>query len=211
MSTKQKSILIYLAAFVVVVVLLVLHFAATQEGTLQLQIRVGRRSTAARQRAYQIHLTNARNNAPLTNATVLVFPHARDSQRSEILVVSTETETRGVYRAIVPFSHDGDWFIHIGLNRPIATHVSLAEEIQGTNPGPPIPALEADGEPVGKFTIRTLADGYAFITHLAVTAVLGVAVALPFIASRGAHRLHGEGTVPGMHLFCAPNSYAEKE
>ena len=205
MTTKQKSILIYITALGVVVVLLILHFAATQEGTLPLQIRVERQSAAERQRTYQIQLTDTRNNAPLSDATVLVFTQARDSQRSEILIVATETETRGVYHATVPFSHDGDWFIHIGLNRPIATHVSFAEAIHGTNLGPPIPALEADGEPVGEVTWRTLADGYAFITHLAATAVLGIALALLFIASRGSHRLRGERTALGTHLFWASN------
>jgi hypothetical protein len=200
-STKQKIILIYLAALVVVVVMLDLHFAASQEVDFPLRVRVERQDAAIRQRTYQIQLTNARNNAPLSGATVLVFTQARDSQRSEILIVATETETRGVYRAMVPFSHDGDWFVHIGLNRPIATHVSFAEVIQRTNPGPPIPALEAEGEPVGEVTLRTLADGYAFITHLAATATLGLAIVFLFVASRDQSRV--EMGALGTHLFWA--------
>ena len=205
MSAKPKSILVYLAALVMVVVLLVLHFAALHGGTLPLQIRVERQSAAIRQRTYRIELSNAASGAPLSAATVLVFTQARGSDRSEILIVATETETPGVYLATVPFSHDGDWFIHIGLNSPIATHVSFAEAIQGTNLGPPIPVLEAEGEPVGEFTLRTFADGYAFITHLAATAVLGIALALLFIASRSSPRLRGERTALGTHLFWASN------
>lgn len=205
MTTRQKSILIYLTALDVVVVLFVLHFAALHGGTPPLQIRVERQSAAIRQRTYRIELSNAASGAPLSDATVLVFTQARGSDRSEILVVATETEESGVYLATMPFSHDGDWFIHIALNRPIATHVSFAEEIQGTNLGPPIPVLEAEGEPVGEFTLRTLADGYAFITHLATTAVLGIALALLFNASRSSHRLRGERTALGTHLFWASN------
>lgn len=203
MTIQQKSILIYLAALVAVVVLLVLHFAARSEGTVSLRIHVERASTAVRQRTYRIELNDTRNDTPLNGATVLVFTQARGADSREILVVATPTDQSGVYIAQVPFSHDGDWFIHIGLNRPIATHVSFGEEIQGTTLGPPIPLLTAEGEPVGEVTWRTLADGYAFVTHLAATATLGIALTLLFVAIRGSHRLEGERTVLGAHLFWA--------
>lgn len=203
MDTRQKSIAIYLAALVVVAGLMALHLLALQQSSISLRIQVERQAAGIHERTYRIHLTDAKSNAPLSNATVLVITQARGSDTSEILVVATETNQPGVYTVRVPFSHDGSWFLHIGLNRPIATHVAFPETIQGTTPGPPIPVLQADGEPVGTVTVRTLADGYAFLAHLAGTAVLGLALALLFVSRRRASGQRGEMGTLGTHLFWA--------
>jgi len=204
MTTRQKSLLVYLTALVVVVVLLDLHVAAYQEGAVPLRLRVERTRAEIRRRTYRIALNDARTQSPLSDATVLVITQPRDSNTSEITLVATELfKEPGVYLAIVPFSRDGDWLVHIALNHPIATHVSFSERIRGTELGNAIPVLEAEGVPVGELTLRTLADGYAFLAHLGATAVLGLALALMFIASRNPNQMRGETVTWGIPLFWA--------
>ncbi|MBI3741823.1 MAG: hypothetical protein HY257_08725 [Chloroflexi bacterium] len=206
MSPAQKSFLIYLASLLVVVVLLDLHFVASQEGSIPLRFRVERSRAETLRRTYRIALNGARTNTPLSDATVLVITQPRDSNASEITIVATELfKEPGVYLAIVPFSREGDWLVHVALNHPIATHVSFSERIRGTELGAAIPVLEAEAVPIGALTLRTLADGYAFIAHLAATAVLGLALVMLFIASRDPNQTHGEMTMMGTHLFWASN------
>lgn len=154
MTTRQQALLLFGAACFAIALLFILEQSATVAVSVFLRLHVTRLGSEYGQRTYQIEIADERGIVPLRGARVLLITQARDEERSEITVIAREAERPGAYRARVPFSRDGNWYVHVGLNEPYSTHTSFEEEIIGTWLAPPIPTLEAVAEPVGQLTPR---------------------------------------------------------
>ncbi|MBI3287729.1 MAG: FixH family protein [Chloroflexi bacterium] len=174
-STGQFHFIIF-SAFLSLLPLLALHVLAQATSVVRVQVEVVRAAIKPLEHTYRLQVRDRSTGQPIEDAIILFLTQPRESNRAELTVVAREQEeaTPGTYQGTVIFSGPGDWIVHIAFNEPVVAHVFFEERVGPIADLPPIPSLEVEASPE-EFSVRDMANLYAFIVHVLAGLALAVA------------------------------------